>query len=62
MLNWPNDDSKITLPALEKSIISSKGYNVKNAIVTQTVNGIEIALPIENRDEIDSIIELKVKE
>jgi len=44
-----------------KKIRNSKGLNVKNPVVKQTKNGVEIDLPVKNRDEIDSIIELEIE-
>jgi hypothetical protein len=61
ILKWPEDGSPLMLPALEKKIISSKGLNVKNPSVTQTPEGVEIDLPANKRDEMDSIIVLEIK-
>jgi len=61
ILNWPKDGTALVLPALDTKIADSHGLNVKNPVVKQTSKGIEINLPVDKRDEIDSIIVLKVK-
>jgi alpha-L-fucosidase len=61
ILNWPKDGSPLVLPSLNKIIRSSKGLNVKNPLVKQTKKGVEFDLPVNNRDEIDSIIELELE-
>jgi hypothetical protein len=60
ILNWPEDGSPLVLPALDKKIISSKGFNVKNPVVKQTSSGLEINLAPEKRDQVDSIILLEI--
>jgi len=62
IMNWPEDGSPLLLPALDKEIISFKGLNVKNPVVRQTSAGTKIALNKKNRDEIDSIIVLEMKQ
>jgi alpha-L-fucosidase len=61
ILKWPEDGSPLILPSLDKKIVSSKGLNVKNPVVKQTSNGLEINLPVNKRDEIDSIIVLEIE-
>ena len=61
VLNWPQGGSPLILPAIDHEIIRSKGFNVRKPLVRQTSVGIEIELPLMNRDEIDSIIMLEVK-
>ncbi len=61
ILNWPEDGSPLVLPALDKKVVKSKGFNVKNPVVKQTSSGLEISLAPEKRDPIDSIILLEVK-
>ena len=61
ILNWPKDGSPLVLAAINKKIVRSKGLNVKNPVIKQTKTGVEIDLPIKNRNEIDSIIELDVE-
>jgi alpha-L-fucosidase len=61
ILNWPKDGSPLVLPAIDKKIVSSKGFNVKNSLVKQTPESVEISLPLKNRDGIDSIIVLQMK-
>ena len=61
VLNWPEDGSPLVLPALEKKIVRYKGFNVKKPSVKQTAAGIEIELPVKDRDEIDSIIVLETE-
>ena len=36
ILNWPENGSPLVLPALDKKIIKSKGFNVKNPVVKQS--------------------------
>jgi len=61
VLNWPQDGSLLVLPALKRKIVDSMGLNVKKPTVKQTSSGVEIDLPAEYRDEIDSIIVLKTE-
>jgi alpha-L-fucosidase len=61
ILNWPKDGSNLVLSAIDKKIVRSKGLNVKNQVVKQTKEGVEIDLPVKNRNEIDSIIELEIE-
>ena len=60
ILNWPEDGSSLILPALDKKIVGSKGLNVKNPVVKQTAEGLEINLPVNKRNGIDSIVILEV--
>ncbi|MFT4565140.1 MAG: alpha-L-fucosidase [Saprospiraceae bacterium] len=57
ILKWQEDGSPLLLPAFKQKIISVKGFNVNNPNVTQTDEGIKIAL--KDRDDIDSIILLE---
>ena len=61
ILNWPKDGSQLVLSAIDKKIIRSKGLNVKNPVVKQTKEGVEIDIPVKYRNEIDSIIELEIE-
>jgi alpha-L-fucosidase len=61
VLNWPGEGLPLMLPALDKQIVGCKGLNVKNPTVKQTSVGVEIDLPVKNRNEIDSIIVLETK-
>jgi alpha-L-fucosidase len=61
VLNWPKDGSSLVLPALAKKIIGNSGLNVKEPTVKQTAAGIEINVPVEQRDAIDSIIVLETE-
>jgi hypothetical protein len=61
ILNWPKDGSPLVLTSLNKKIRNCKGLNVKNPVVKQTKNGVEIDLPVKNRNEIDSIIEFEIE-
>jgi alpha-L-fucosidase len=60
ILNWPKDGSPLVLAAIDKKIVRSKGLNVKNPTVNQSKQGVEIDLPLKNRNEIDSIIVLEI--
>jgi len=60
ILNWPEDGAPLVLPALDKKIIKSKGFNVKNPVVKQTSAGLEINLAPEKRDPVDSIILIEI--
>lgn len=61
ILKWPEDGGALLLPALDKKILKSKGFNVKNPLVKQSSSGLEINLAPEKRDPLDSIILLEVK-
>ncbi len=61
ILNWPEDGSPLVLSAPELSITGSKGLNVKNPSVRQSTEGLEIDLPVNARDVVDSIIILETK-
>jgi alpha-L-fucosidase len=59
ILNWPEDGSPLVLSAPDLSITGCKGLNVKNPSVKQSTEGLEIDLPVNARDAIDSIIVLE---
>lgn len=61
VVNWPEDGSPLVLPPLEQKIIRSHGLNVKDPVVKQMSDGLEIQLAVTERDEIFSIIVLHIK-
>ncbi|TWU38864.1 Alpha-L-fucosidase [Novipirellula aureliae] len=61
ILNWPADGSPLVLSAPDLRIANSKGLNVDQVTVKKTNAGIEIDVPVEQRDEIDSIVVLETE-
>ena len=58
-MNWqPND--RITLPAIERKIISHRSFGSGQLLLIQNKNDIEIRLPASDRDEIATVIELTI--
>ena len=58
VLQWVED--RVTLPPIDKKILSSKVLTGGTAVVKQTDASIEISLPAEDRDELDTIIALEL--
>lgn len=58
VLNW--SDERLMLPAIPKKIIASNVLTGGKATVKQTNEAIEIAVPKAHRQELDTIIELKL--
>ena len=59
LMNWqPND--RITLPAIERKIISHRSFGSGQLLFIQRKNNIEIRLPASDRDEIVTVIELTI--
>lgn len=54
--DWPSD--KLVLPKLSQSITAWKNITSNNAFVEETETAIEISVPVEGRDSIDTIIAL----
>lgn len=54
--DWPNE--KLVLPKLNQSINAWKNITSNNAFVEETETAIEISVPVEGRDSIDTIIAL----
>ena len=60
VLNWDGQD-QITLPALEKKILKSTLLTGGKVAVAQTPQGIEIRVPAEHRQALDTIVALKLE-
>ncbi len=58
ILAWPSDT--ITLPALPKHVVNSSLLTGGTATVRQTKEGVEIQVPAQNRQEIDTIVKLEL--
>ena len=58
ILDWPNDT--ITLPALPKRVRDSSLLTGGTVSVRQTLETIEIQMPAQNRQEMDTIVKLEL--
>jgi len=58
VLAWPKET--LTLPAISKNVVASSLLTGGDATVTQTEEGLSIAVPKENRQELDTIIVLEL--
>jgi len=59
VLRWPGE--RLTLPPIQRKVVSSRLLTGGTADVRQKADGaIEIAVPREHRQEIDTIVELKL--
>ena len=58
ILRWPADT--ITLPAIEQTVLHSSVLTGGTAIVKQTELGIEVSVPQDERDPIDTIVKLEL--
>ena len=56
----PEDGSPWVLPALDRKVAKSKGFNVKKPVIKQSSSGLEISLAPEKRDPVDSIVLLEI--
>lgn len=58
VLKWPGD--RVTLPPIDKKVLASSAMTGGTANVKQTSDGIEISVPAEHRQELDTIVVLKL--
>ena len=59
VLNWP-EDGKVVLPAIEARVLKSSVLGGGTARVTSTSRGIELEVPRRDRQEMDTIVMLKL--
>ena len=59
VLRWP-DQGPITLPALGKKVVASRLLGGGSVDVRQNDAGISIAVPLAQRQQLDTVIELKL--
>jgi alpha-L-fucosidase len=58
ILKWPGD--KLVLPAIPAKVVRAVALTGGEAAVTQTEAGIEISVPVANRNVTDTIIEIQL--
>lgn len=58
VLNWP--DNSVTLPPIQAKVVSHSLITGGKATVKQTEQGIEISVPPKHRQELDTIVVLKL--
>ena len=58
ILKWPGD--KLVLPAIPAKVVRTAALTGGEAAVTQTEAGIEISVPVANRNATDTIIEIQL--
>ena len=60
VLDWQNQDT-VRLPAIEKRIVSASVLTGGKVNCTQSAQGIELRVPVKSRQEIDTVIQLRIE-
>ncbi|MHC4242764.1 MAG: alpha-L-fucosidase, partial [Planctomycetota bacterium] len=57
----PQADGRVVLPAINRKIISCRAFGGGKLLMTQNKNGIEIRPGASEREEIATVIEMRIK-
>ena len=60
VLRWPKDGQPLVIPSFKRKVLKSRGLTTDKLTVRQTANRLEIVVPAENRDAIDTIVALEL--